>query len=126
MVKKSKNKKIFAVLDDMFFSSKIREAAKGLKLEIDFIKGSNSLTEQIEKDVPSLLIVDLNTKLLSPLQVIRDLKSSPELMDIPLLGYFSHVQTELKEEAAKAGCNMVYPKSKFSKDLRSILINYSN
>jgi len=126
MAKKGKNKTIIAVLDDMFFSSKIREGAKGLKLEVEFIKSSNGLTEKIKKDIPSLLIVDLNTRVLSPFQVIRDLKSSPEFMDIPILGFFSHVQTELKEEAAKAGCNLIYPKSKFSKDLRSILVNYSN
>src|ERR1700757_4657347 len=98
----SKNK-IIAVMDDLFFSSKIREAAKPLSLNIEFIKNADGLIEKLESQKPSLLIFDLNSKVCDSTEIIKSLKSSPTLKDIPLLGYLSHVQTELKDEAAKAG-----------------------
>lgn len=120
----SKNQ-IIAVMDDLFFSSKIREAAKPLGLNIEFIKNTDGLIEQLESQKPSLLIFDLNSKACNSIENIKNLKSSPTLKDIPVLGYLSHVQTELKEEADKAGCDLVLPRSKFSKDIKEILIKYS-
>jgi PleD family two-component response regulator len=120
----SKNK-IIAVMDDLFFSSKIREAAKPLGLNVEFIKTANGLIEKLESQKPSLLIFDLNSKACNSTEIIKNLKSSPTLKDIPVLGYLSHVQTELKEEADQAGCDLILPRSKFSKDLKEILMKYS-
>ncbi|MGE5443745.1 MAG: response regulator [Ignavibacteriales bacterium] len=117
--------KIIAVMDDLFFSSKIREAAKPLGLNIEFIKNTDGLIEKLESEKPSLLIFDLNSKACNPTEIIKNLKSSPALKCIPVLGYLSHVQAELKEEADKAGCDLVLPRSKFSKDLKEILMRYS-
>lgn len=117
--------RIIAILDDLFFNSKIKEAVKPLGLDIEFIKNPNGLTERLRFDKPSLIVLDLNSKSCTPLQIIKDLKSSPVLKDIPILGYLSHVQTDLKEEAAKAGCDVVLPRSKFSRELKEILMKYS-
>ncbi|HSE83440.1 MAG TPA: response regulator [Thermodesulfobacteriota bacterium] len=125
MPETNQGKKIVAVLDDLFFSSKIREAAKSLDLNLEITKNTSGLIEKLESQKPSLLIFDLNCKACSPLEIIENLKSSPVLKDIPTLGYLSHVQTELKDQAAKAGCDLVLPRSKFTKDLREILNKYS-
>jgi len=121
----NQSKKIIAVLDDLFFSSKIREAAKPLGLDLEFIKNTHGLIQKLESAMPSLIIFDLNYKASNPLQTIQKLKSSPELKDIPVLGFLSHVQTELKEEATKAGYDLILPRSKFSRDLIDILKRYS-
>ncbi|MBI2488071.1 MAG: response regulator [Deltaproteobacteria bacterium] len=125
MRKIKQSHRIIAILDDLFFYSKIREAAKPLNLELEFIKNPNGLSQKIKSEKPSLLIFDLNSKSCNPLQIIKDLKSSPELKNIPILGYLSHVQTELKEKAVEAGCDLVLPRSRLSKDLREILMRYS-
>jgi PleD family two-component response regulator len=124
MTKTSQNPKILAVLDDLFFSSKIRETAKAIGLGVEFIKNTNGLTQKLQNEKPSLVIFDLNSKLTSPLETIKELKSSPDLKDVTVLGYLSHVQTGLKEESAKAGCDLVLPRSKFSKELKEILLKY--
>ncbi len=119
------NRKIIAVLDDLFFSSKIREASKSLNLDIEFLKNTEGLPERLRTIQPSLIIFDLNSKTSNPLDAIQNLKSSPELKDITVLGYLSHVQTELKEAASEAGCDLILPRSKFSRDLREILAKHS-
>ncbi|HEX3033684.1 MAG TPA: response regulator [Thermodesulfobacteriota bacterium] len=125
MAEMNQHKKIVAVLDDLFFSSKIREAAKSLDLNLEITKNTNGLIEKLESQKPSLLIFDLNCKVCNSLETIKGLKASPTLKDVPTLGYLSHVQTELKDQATKAGCDLVLPRSKFSKDLREILTKYS-
>jgi PleD family two-component response regulator len=127
MISEEKNhrKKILAVLDDLFFSSKIREAAKTLDVDLEFVKNPDGFKEKILSEKPSLIIFDLNSRAGSPLEIIKGIKSSSELKQIPLIGFLSHVQIELRNEADRAGCDLVIPRSKFSKDLREILRRYS-
>ena len=116
--------KIIVVLDDLFFSSKIKEAAKSLDLNLEFTKNTNGLIQKLKSEKPSLIIFDLNSKACNPLESIKEIKSLPGLNNIPILGYLSHIQTDLKDEAVKAGCDLVLPRSKFSKDLKEILTKY--
>ena len=118
-------KKIVAVLDDLFFSSKIREAAKTLEIDLEFVKSPDGFKEKILSARPSLIIVDLNSRAGNPLEIIKSIKSTGELKQIPVIGFLSHVQIELKKEADKAGCDLVIPRSRFSRDLREILRKYS-
>jgi PleD family two-component response regulator len=123
--KKNHRKRIIAVLDDLFFLSKIREATKTLDIDLEFVRNADGFKEKISSDKPSLIIFDLNSKTGSPLEMIRKIKSTSELEKIPVIGFLSHVQIELKDEADRAGCDLVVPRSRFSKDLREILRKYS-
>jgi PleD family two-component response regulator len=123
--RKNHRKKILAVLDDLFFSSKIREAAKTLDIDLEFVKNPDGFKEKISSEKPSLIIFDLNSRAGSPLEIIKSIKSSSELKEIPVIGFLSHVQIELKKEADRAGCDLVIPRSRFSIDLREILRKYS-
>ncbi|MBV9211197.1 MAG: hypothetical protein JOZ52_11235, partial [Acidobacteria bacterium] len=44
-----------------------------------------------------------------------------ETKTIPLVGFFSHVQTELQRRGAQAGYDRILPRSAFSKNLPQIL-----
>ena len=43
------------------------------------------------------------------------------MKDIPLLGFFSHVQVELQRRAREAGYDAILPRSVFARDLANIL-----
>ena len=117
-------KKILAVVDDLFFSVKISDAAKRTGLEVDFVKSEKDAVERA-KDKPLLIIVDLNITSLAPLKLIGKLKGSSELKQISLIGFLSHVQGELKQQAQEAGANMVMARSAFSQNLQQILKRHS-
>ena len=122
----NKKAKIFAILDDLIFSSKIREASKSLNAEIYFFKTEEGLLERVYSERPSAIIFDLNSKKLNALNNIKAIKSGRESNQITIIGYFSHVYTELKQQASNAGCDVVFPRSKFSRDLVKILQNLIN
>jgi len=113
--------RVVAVLDDMFFTSKIREAAKSTGLNVEILKRIIGLIEGLRNDPPTLIIVDLNFKKVEPMELIKDIKSSDKLNSIPVIGYFSHVQTDLKKEASNAGYDFVIPRSRFVRELGDIL-----
>lgn len=118
------NKKILAVVDDLFFSVKISDAAKRTGLEVHFVKSEKDAVEKA-KEKPLLIIVDLNITALAPLKLISKLKGNSELKQISLIGFLSHVQGELKQQAQEAGANMVMARSAFSQNLQQILKRHS-
>jgi PleD family two-component response regulator len=117
-------KKILAVVNDLFFSVKITEAAKKAGLQVEFVKEKNEVLEKA-KQRPSLIIFDLNFESVQPIALIEKLKGSAETKSISLIGYLSHLQADLKQKAQEAGCNMVLARSAFSQNLPVILKRHS-
>src|SRR5205085_63184 len=114
------NRKILAVLEDLFFTVKINEAAKQAGLPVTFVKSERDALDQAAGH-PAVIVLDLNCGCVDPLQLIRTLKSDPDLNRISLIGYVSHVQGELKQQAQEAGCDLVLARSAFSRNLPQIL-----
>ena len=116
----TENKAVLAVLEDLFFTVKINEAAKRAGLAVEFLKSEIDVLLRA-KTQPSLIIIDLNFQGIDALKLVGELKAGEETKGISLLGYLSHVQGELKLKAQEAGCDMVLPRSAFSQSLPQIL-----
>jgi hypothetical protein len=108
---------IVAVVDDMFFASKIRAAAEAVGVEISFPRTKESLIEKARQ--ADLIIVDLHSQRFDPLTL------PAELSGASLLGFFSHVEVELQRQALAAGYGRVVPRSVFARDLGQILTEAS-
>ena len=113
--------KIIAVVDDLFFASKIRGTALELSVTARFVRSIDALLQAARRDQPSLIICDLHSQIVDPVELAKQLKADTELRTIPLLGFFSHVQVELQRQAQAAGFDRVMPRSAFSKNLGEIL-----
>ena len=114
-------KNIIAIVDDLFFASKIRGTAEELDVTATFARNLDVLLEAARRDQPSLIICDLQAQRVDPMELAKRLKADEQLRSIPLLGFFSHVQTELQHQAEEAGFDQVMPRSAFSKNLGDIL-----
>jgi CheY-like chemotaxis protein len=112
--------KVAVIVDDMFFAAKILGAAQAAGKEILRIKSDEQLRE-ITTDLPSLTVIDLNSDRIDPLRAIQFLKSDPRSSAIPVVGFLSHIQVELKRQAEEAGCDYVIPRSVFSQMLPEII-----
>ena len=114
-------KKILAVVDDLLFTVKISDAAKRVGLDVEFLKSEHDVVQKATQDKPLLIIVDLNNNSIDALSLISKLKNDGDLKKISLIGYLSHVQGELKQQAHEAGANIVMARSAFSQNLQQIL-----
>ena len=112
---------VIAAVDDMFFAAKIRAAADHLGITLRSMRNPEQLLNAARESNADLIIVDLHAQTLDPIALALALKSDEQLKSIRLLGFFSHVQTELQREAVAAGFDEVVPRSVFSRDLGEIL-----
>lgn len=112
---------IIAAVDDMFFASKISATADALGIAIKFHRRLETVVAAAGELSPALILVDLHNEKIDPLELARRLKANESLQAIPLLGFFSHVQTDLQQAAIEAGFDQVIPRSVFSRDLGTIL-----
>ncbi|HTZ74316.1 MAG TPA: response regulator [Candidatus Aquilonibacter sp.] len=107
-----------AYLDDIFFQAKITETARILGVVLQICASPQALAAELAANKPHLIIIDLNAHT-NPFDAIAI--ASKEGQGVPLIAFLSHVQTELAERARAAGCAEVMPRSKFSRDLATIL-----
>jgi CheY-like chemotaxis protein len=112
--------RILAVVDDLFFVTKINETARRAGVAIEFATSEEAVLASAPNK-PSLIIVDLNLHATKPLPLISKLKSHSDFKQTSILAFVSHVQGELKQKAQKAGCDMVLARSSFSQNLPQIL-----
>jgi len=112
--------KILAVMSDLFFSVKINDAAKKLGMTAEFVK-DKTLAIDKAKLQPPLIILDLNCDAAEPLDLIGQIKANPETARIAMIGFISHVQTELRQRAQEIGCDTVVARSVFAQNLSAIL-----
>lgn len=112
---------VIAVVDDLFFASKIRGTGEQVGVTVRFARTADALAEAARRDQPSLIICDLHSEKIDPNELAKRLKADEQLNSIPLLGFFSHVQVELKQQAEQAGFDRVLPRSAFNAQLIQIL-----
>ena len=115
------SKLVIAAVDDMFFASKIRAVAEHLGVKVSFVRSADEALEAALVGAPILIIADLHAQRCDPFALAEQLKSDETLRTVPLLGFFSHVQTELQRRAQQAGYDRVMPRSAFTKNLPEIL-----
>lgn len=112
--------RVAILVDDMFFTAKINGAAAECGRQIERVKSREQL-EGLVAHPPSLVIIDLNSDRLDPLETIQFCKSRAELSAAPIVSFVSHVQTELIRAAQAAGCDYVLPRSAFTQMLGEIV-----
>jgi PleD family two-component response regulator len=112
---------IIAVLDDLFFSIKIKTAANTLGAEVYFERFPDQVLDSIRSKSPRLVIFDLDSAKMRPMEAIAAMKADAGLSSVPTLGFVSHVHDEVIARARAAGIDQVLARSAFVDRLGSIL-----
>ena len=111
---------VVALVDDLMFLSRIREAAKGRGLEV---KAARTAPDAVAAalDGARLVIMDLDSPRLGTADALSGLRADPALTALPVVGFFSHVEAQRGRDAAQAGCTTVLPRSAFVQKLDALL-----
>jgi DNA-binding NarL/FixJ family response regulator len=115
---------IVALVDDLMFLSRIREAAKGHALEV---KPARTAADALAgaRAGARLVIIDLDSPRLPVAATLAELRGEPSLTGLRVVGFFSHVEAQRGREAAAAGCTTVLPRSAFVQQLDALLAEAS-
>jgi CheY-like chemotaxis protein len=119
------SKTALVLLNDLMFRVKIEGAMKQAGYGVSFTASPEDLRSAIGEHNPNLVIIDLNFTAASPINLIEQLKANPKTSAVPLLGYVSHVQTDLKDAALQKGCDRVVARSVLSDRLAQLLAEFT-
>ena len=115
---------ILAVVDDLLFLSKIQQTGQRIGVAVKSARPAD-LPDLAIQDVPNALIIDLNHRSGKALEVLHTLRSDIRTKEITVIGFVSHVQTNLIAAARDAGCDLVLARSAFVSQLPSLLRRFS-
>lgn len=116
---------VLCAVDDLLFSIKISTAAKAVGAPVFFERNPDMVLARIREKQPSLVIFDLNSTKMRPLEMIAAIKADAALHTVRTLGYVSHVQTDVITAARSAGIDEVLARSAFSDRVAGILTSAS-
>lgn len=114
---------VVAAVSDLFFASKLKEAAKGATCELVFATSVEDTVAKTAALGAKLVLLDLNGSDYPRLDAVKALKADPRTRSARTVGYLSHVMTELKAQAEASGCDQVLARSAFVKLLPKLLAN---
>jgi len=115
---------VLLVVDDLFFLAKIQQTAKLTGVSVQGVppaKLQESLAQGGSRGVIRGIVVDLNHRSGSAVDLIRGLKDDPSTATLLVIGFLSHVQADLAQAARSAGCDMVLARSAFTQQLPALL-----
>jgi CheY-like chemotaxis protein len=104
--------KVAALVDDLFFTSKISAIARQSGSDVVFCRSAEDVTPDSVR-----IFVDLNATTFDAVAEIAKLKATHKA---PLIAYFSHVQVDLRRRAEEAGADQVLARSAFVEQLPSL------
>jgi len=114
-----KPERVFALVPDLFFMTRIGETAAQLGIVVEELRPDRAITA-CRNQPPDLLLVDLESKG-DPFELVRVLKANDETRGIRIVCFYPHVRQELGEAGRRAGADLVLPRSAFSVRLPELL-----
>ena len=110
---------ILVAVPDLFFLTRIRAVAEASRATVVECAPAE-IVERVRERLPDLVILDLHAPG-EPLASVRSLKSDPALAKAPVVGFYSHVDQELRLLAQSAGVDFVLPRSAFTVKLPALI-----
>lgn len=109
---------VIAVVDDLFFATRIRETARQIGVEIELVPFVQ-LRERVARGAVNAVILDLSAA--PALDALRMLKADAATASAQVAGFASHVAIETIAAARAAGCDQVLARSAFTRQLPELL-----
>ncbi len=111
--------RIIAACSDLMFKVNLVGAADKAGAEIRIVDSPENFLAEAHKGA-DLLVVDLGAHAFDPEQLLIQRRDDAKAAAIPLVGFFSHVEVDVKHMADAAGADAVWPRSKFFQELPAL------
>jgi CheY-like chemotaxis protein len=111
---------VIALVEDLLFLSRIREAARGLGVGVRPVRGPADLVAAA-REGGRLVLVDADSSRLPWADALGALRADPSLAQLPVVAFLSHVRAERAEAARAAGCGRVLARGAFVQELPRLL-----
>ncbi|HEY0363271.1 MAG TPA: response regulator [Solirubrobacteraceae bacterium] len=106
--------RVAALIPDLLFGSKVQSALQDAGHEVDLITGELEAWDEVGGI--DLLVVDLTSPDVDGVELFETLATGGELHAVRSLGFFAHVEPEVRERALQAGFDLVVPRSRMARE----------
>jgi CheY-like chemotaxis protein len=106
--------RVAALIPDLLFGSKVHSALQAAGHEVDLISGAVEAWDEVGGI--DLLVIDLTSPDIDGVELFETLAMGGELHAVRTLGFFAHVQPEVRERALAAGFDLVVPRSRMARE----------
>jgi CheY-like chemotaxis protein len=106
--------RVAALIPDLLFGSKVQAALQAAGHEVDLIASEVEAWDEVGGI--ELLVVDLTSPDVDGVALFETLATGGELHGVRTLGFFAHVQPEVRDRALQAGFDLVVPRSRMARE----------
>jgi hypothetical protein len=103
--------RVVALVPDLFFAAKVRETLTSAGYEVELVR-THQETVAADGDI---VIVDLDADGVNPGVLVSD------LLGTPTLGFYSHVNEDVKHAGRLAGVDVVVPRSRMAREMPELV-----
>jgi CheY-like chemotaxis protein len=111
---------VIALVDDLLFLSRIREAGRAAGIEVRAVRGASDLLDAARQE-GRLVLVDADSERLPWMAAIAALRAEPRVGALPVIAFVSHVRADHAEAARAAGASRVLARSAFVQELPELV-----
>lgn len=116
---------VLALVDDLLFLSRIREAARGTGTDVRAVRGPADLVAGA-RDGARLVLVDADSTRLPWADAVAALRADPAHASLPVVAFLSHVHAERADAARAAGCSRVLARGAFVQELPRLVASVAD
>jgi hypothetical protein len=111
--------RVLALVPDLLFGSQVHGMLVAGGHDVELIPGEARLLERLA--LPAMppvdvLVVDLTSDTLDGPSLVESLTATGALGEAKTLGFYSHVDTHVRESAERAGFDLVVPRSRMARE----------
>lgn len=107
---------VLAVAPDLFFAVRISATARNASVPLELVPAPRAVARAAEAGA-AMLILDLHAP--GAVALVAALKAAQPAL--PVVGFYSHVETALRRSALEAGADAALPRSAFVERLPDLL-----
>jgi len=115
-------KRIVARVEDLMFRAKVDAAARNLSIPVRFVERASDLAAACAEQ-PAVAFLELTPEIL---QILAGMKKDRRTRDVPVVGFLSHVDKKLAEDARAGGVDRVLSRSQFSETLPDLILEFTS
>ena len=106
--------RVVALVPDLMFGSRVLAMLEGAGHEVTLTGQEDEA--RIEAEFADVLVVDLTTDAVDGLMLVDSMAAGGELHGTRTLGFYSHVEADVRDRAERAGFDLVVPRSRMNRE----------
>jgi hypothetical protein len=115
---------VLAFIPDLLFGSRVQGALTAAGHEVVLVADANGVRERLNG--AAVLIVDLTDEATDRAGLIQSLSTDSLLEEVTTLGFYSHVEAEVRDMAESAGFDLVVPRSRMAREGATLVAGLIN